>query len=101
MVDVIVPIYNAFDSVTKCIESLLLFSNFKENRLILIDDKSPDNRIVSYINKIVSENEDKNIIFLENDTNMGFVATVNKGMKYSENDVILLNTPRQIQAFVN
>ena len=33
---------------------------------------------------------------LQNETNLGFVGTVNRGMKYSENDVILLNSDTEV-----
>ena len=46
--------------------------------------------------KYQKENQDKQIIVLENEQNMGFVKTVNKGMKYSQNDVILLNSDTEV-----
>ena len=57
--DVIIPIYNAYDDVIECIESVLKNTKFDGNKLILIDDKSPDERIQpmlkEYANKYKKE----------------------------------------------
>ena len=45
MVDIIIPIYNAFDVVKECIDSVIKNTNLSQNRLILIDDQSTDVRI--------------------------------------------------------
>lgn len=87
-VDIIIPVYNAYDDLVLCFESILRNTNLQENRVIFINDKSTDNRIKPYLESIV----DSNIIFIENNENLGFSATVNKGIKYSTKDVILLNT---------
>ena len=39
---------------------------------------------------------EKNIVLLDNEENLGFVGTVNKGMQYSKNDVILLNSDTEV-----
>ena len=46
--------------------------------------------------KYKDENTDKKIVVLDNEQNMGFVKTVNRGMQYSENDVILLNSDTEV-----
>lgn len=96
MVDVIVPIYNAYDYVEKCINSIIKSSNLSKNRLILIDDKSPDSRIYGLLGSFKEKYSDLNFVVLQNEENMGFVATVNRGMKYSDNDVILLNSDTEV-----
>ncbi len=94
--DVIIPVYNAYDAVNECIETVIRNTDLKENRLILIDDKSSDKKIIPLLNKFKNRNKDKNIIVLTNDNNLGFVGTVNKGMKYSDNDVLLLNSDTEV-----
>jgi Predicted glycosyltransferases len=96
--DIIVPIYNAYDYVEKCIESVIRNTNLHNHRLLLIDDKSPDERIVPYLDFIKKQYTDLQIIILKNERNMGFVSTVNKGMKYSSNDVLLLNSDTEVPA---
>ena len=92
--DIIIPIYNAYDCLEPCIESVIKNTDLKNNRLILIDDKSPDERVIPLLEKYGKK---ENIIFLKNEVNLGFVGTVNKGMKYSnENDVLLLNSDTEV-----
>lgn len=96
MIDIIIPIYNAYDVVNECINSVLKNTDLTKNRLILIDDQSTDVRIFSLLEKYKEENLDKKIIVLKNEKNLGFVGTVNKGMSYSESDVILLNSDTEV-----
>lgn len=91
--DVIIPIYNAYECVEACIESVLKNTDLTENGLILINDKSTDERIPKLLNKYKNM---KNIKVLENDVNLGFVGTVNRGMKLSKNDVLLLNSDTEV-----
>lgn len=95
-VDIIVPIYNAYDYTEECIKSILKNTNLDENTLVLINDKSPDERILPMLLKYQEENKDKKIAVIDNEENLGFVKTVNKGMTYSKNDVILLNSDTEV-----
>ena len=89
--DIIVPIYNAFGCLGECIESVLKMTDFSEAHLILIDDKSPDERVLPLLTGYEKKNPGK-ITVLKNKENLGFVGTVNRGMRYSKNDVLLLNS---------
>lgn len=89
--DIIIPIYNAFDCLKECIDSVLKNTDFKKAHLILIDDKSPDLRVFPLLKEYEKNNKQK-ITVLANKKNQGFIATVNKGMRYSKNDVLLLNS---------
>lgn len=95
-VDIIVPVYNALEYTSDCINSVIKNTNLNENNLILINDKSPDDKIILMLKKYKEQNAALNIIVLENDKNIGFVKTVNKGMQYSNNDVILLNSDTEV-----
>ena len=90
--DVIIPIYNAYDATVNCIDSVIKNTNLQEDRLILINDCSPDERISKHINSIKAQYPENNIVVIENEVNKGFVGTVNVGMRYSDNDVLLLNS---------
>ncbi|MBE6809814.1 MAG: glycosyltransferase [Ruminococcaceae bacterium] len=90
--DVIIPIYNAYDATVNCIESVINNTDLKENRLVLINDCSPDERISKHINAVKVQHSELNIVVIENEKNKGFVGTVNVGMRYSDNDVLLLNS---------
>ncbi len=92
--DIIIPIYNAYDCVVECIESVIKNTDLKNNCLVLIDDKSTDKRI-----KILLENYKNkypNLVVLFNKVNLGFVGTVNRGMHYSDHDVLLLNSDTEV-----
>lgn len=97
-VSIIIPIYNAYDDVKKCIESVLK-NSAKNYELVLINDCSTDKRI----SNLMKEYEQlPNITCINNSRNLGFVASVNVGLKQTKNDVILLNsdtivTPRWLE----
>lgn len=95
-IDIIVPVYNAYTYTEECIKSILKNTDLEKNTLVLINDKSPDEKILPMLQKYKEENADKQIVVLDNEENMGFVKTVNKGMQYSENDVILLNSDTEV-----
>lgn len=88
-VDIIIPIYNAFEDLQICLESLYKHTDLQKNRLILINDNSPDERIRPFLDAQKKEN----IIVIHNSENKGFSNNINIGMSQSsENDVILLNS---------
>ena len=96
-IDIIIPVYNGF----KYLEAL--FSSIFENtdilyRLIIIDDKSPDETIIPYLRNIAQTKNPlcKDIILLENKENLGFTKSVNKSMNYVENHFVLLNTDTEV-----
>ena len=88
-VDIIIPIYNAYDDLCKCLQSVYRYTDLEENRLILINDNSSDIRIQPYLNNQAN----KNIIVIHNKENRGFSNNINLGIDQSkERDVILLNS---------
>lgn len=95
MIDIIIPIYNAYEELVKCINSVCRHSDFSKCRLILIDDCSTDERISSYLASL----SDSNNIIMKNDNNRGFSENVNLGFEQSEeNDVVLLNSDTIVTA---
>lgn len=88
-VDIIIPIYNAYDDLQICLQSVYQHTNLAENRLILINDSSSNERIRPYLDSQGKEN----IIVIHNKENKGFSNNINLGMEQSEErDVILLNS---------
>ena len=88
-VDIIIPIYNAYDEVVRCIESIKKWTDLEKNRLILVNDNSPDERIKTFLDQLKLTNT----IVIHNENNKGFSANINIGMAQSDqNDVILLNS---------
>lgn len=86
--DIIIPIYNAFDDLTLCVESILKHTDLTVHGLICINDKSPDERIRPYLDQLSGEH----ITVIHNEENKGFSANINIGMSVSQRDVILLNS---------
>jgi len=89
-VDIVVPVYNAFDWTRRCLSAVLSFTVGIPYRLIVVDDGSTDQRLLEYLAYLESRNS--NVIVLRNRKNVGFLESVNRGMSFSNNDVVLLNT---------
>ena len=96
-VDIVIPIYNAYDYTKKCIETVIENTDLTKHQLILINDKSPDERIYPLIKKFKEDYSNLNIVVINSENNNGFVKTVNIGMSYStDTDVVLLNSDTEV-----
>ncbi|ACM59219.1 FkbM family methyltransferase [Caldicellulosiruptor bescii] len=97
-VDIIVPIYNAYEDLKRCVESILKHTDLKKHRLVLINDCSTDERIYSFLKNLENERTEENLLVIHNKENLGFVKTVNKGISLSNKDVIILNSDTIVTA---
>ena len=89
MVDIIVPVYNAYEDLRLCVDSVFRHTDLQKNRLIFVNDCSSDSRIAPYLDSLKGDN----VLVHHNERNKGFSANVNYGIQCSENnDVLLLNT---------
>ena len=88
-VDIILPIYNAFEDVTECLERLEKHSDTR-HRVILINDASTDDRIAPLLGDFATRRE--NTILISAPENRGFIHSVNTGFAEATNDVVLLNS---------
>lgn len=94
-IDIIIPVYNGYDDLIRCLASIDRHTDMKACRVIAINDCSPDERILP----LLREHESSRFIVIDNVKNLGFSANVNLGMQSSEeNDVILLNSDTQVTA---
>lgn len=94
-IDIILPVYGNFHDARKAIDSVLenKSKNKTDFRLIVIDDASPD----AFADFIGDTAKHANIILVRNETNLGFVLTVNSGFAMSQtNDVIILNSDTEV-----
>lgn len=91
-VQIIMPVYNGYDCLVKCIDSVARNTDLYLNSLVLIDDKSPDERVRKYLRQVRRERNGRNIHVMHNRKNLGFTRTVNRGMELTYEDVILLNS---------
>lgn len=84
LVSIVVPVYNAEDHVTLCLNSILN-QTYKNIEVIIVNDGSTDNskKIVTSFQK-----KYKNIIRVINKSNSGVADTRNIGVKYASGEYI-------------
>lgn len=94
-VDVIVPVYRGLADTRLCIDSVLASHCQSAYRLVVINDASPEPEVTAWLRERAAQ--DSRITLLENEDNLGFVGTVNRGMSLSaDNDVLLLNSDTEV-----
>lgn len=92
--DVIIPVYRGLEETRECLESALRTLPSETSRLIVINDSSPEPEVTGYLRRRANEAD---FTLLENEENLGFVATVNRGMSLNpEHDVLLLNSDVEV-----
>ncbi len=85
-VSFIIVNYNACDYLIKCIDSIKKYITI-ENEIIVVDNNSPDHSVEAL------ENKYPHIKIFVNDTNIGFSAANNLGMRNSTGEIIFLLNP--------
>ena len=95
VVDIIVPVYRGLADTRLCLESVLANPQAVGQRLIVINDASPEPELTQWLREQAAVQP--RITLLENEHNLGFVGTVNRGMRHSDaNDVLLLNSDTEV-----
>ena len=90
-VDVIVPVYRGLDDTRNCNESVLASPCRTHWQLVVINDASPEPEVTTWLREKAAQ--EPRITLLENEENLGFVGTVNRGMALNTaHDVLLLNS---------
>ena len=92
-VSVILPIYKDVEMTKRCILAAMPgITSFADSKLIAINDSSPDAGMQEMLLEL--QQQWPNVMtVLENEVNLGFVKTVNRGMlQASQNDVVFLNS---------
>lgn len=91
-VDIIIPVYRGIEHTRRCLESVLSSRTKTVREIIVIDDASDDTALTQYLESLGSA-----ITLFRNVKNMGFVATVNRGMSlHPDRDVVLLNSDAEV-----
>lgn len=93
-IDIIIPVYNGFEYL----ETLLMQVKERTDldyELYVIDDKSPDERVFPLLKRF-EKTFDGKMHLLQNEINLGFLKTVNRGLNLTTNDVCILNTDVQL-----
>lgn len=90
---IIVPIHNAAAAVSRCLTSIQNHTGHRA-RLLLIDDASSDPAIAHLLENIAQRAQTR---VLRNAENLGFTATVNRGLRAcGSEDVVLLNADTEV-----
>ena len=92
-ITIILPVYNAFDLLPE------VLARVEENTdltwtLIVVEDKSPDERVRPFLRHWANDHRER-VTLLENDRNVGFIQSVNKGFAKAieaGHHVVLLNS---------
>ncbi len=88
---IILPIYNSFDLLKECLTRIITHTK-QPYRLILVEDCSTDKTIRPWLRQWV-KTRDSSVQLLENDKNLGFIASVNRGLVAAgDRHVVLLNS---------
>ncbi len=86
---IIVPIYRDVAAARDCIDSVLAQRTAPLDRLVLINDASPEPGMGELLETYAQQ---PNLFVLTNDRHLGLVKTVNRGFAFAGcNDVLLLN----------
>lgn len=89
-IDVIVPVYDGHAETMACLHSVLAaLDDGPPMALIVIHDAGPNLALKAELHALAQGGR---FTLIENPKNLGFVATVNRGMRlHAERDVVLLN----------
>lgn len=94
-VDIILPVYRGLADTERSVRSVLASTCRAPWRLVIINDASPEPAVTDWLRQHCSD--DPRILLLENEHNLGFVGTVNRGMALSaDRDVLLLNSDTEV-----
>jgi GT2 family glycosyltransferase len=95
IVDVIVPVYRGLQEVRRCLNSVLADTDRPKGQIRVIDDCSPEAELTSWLSSLAASGV---IHLTRNETNLGFVRTVNRGMaEAGRHDVLLLNSDTEVR----
>ena len=87
MFDVVLPIYNSLQHARPCLESVIKYIP-DDSKLIVVDDESDE--YVSMELKGICDNSNKNIEYIRNEKNLGYLKSCNKGIASGQNPYVVL-----------
>ena len=88
-IDVVIPAYKGEAETVACLETVLATAHSPRFRIVVVNDCSPEPKLSEHLRALA---RDGRITLIENPRNLGFVKSVNAGMKASDRDVVLLNS---------
>lgn len=92
-ITLIIPIYDDWNTLKKCLKSIIEHVDISTHKIILINDNGPNaNKIEKRIKRKI---RNKNFLYYRNTTNLGFVKTCNRAVfeiDKSDNNIMVLNS---------
>ncbi len=95
-IDIIIPVYNGYEFLKPLFDSIEA-NTTSPYRLIVINDCSPDERVKPFLLERLEKHPDS--IFIDHQTNLGFVKSVNEGFSHVKNHFLILNTDTEVPPF--
>ena len=95
-VDIIIPVYNGYEYLEALFDSLEKHTT-SAHRLIVVNDASPDEKVKPYLEQRLKAHD--TALFIDNQTNKGFVKSVNEAYGHANNHFVILNTDTELPAF--
>ena len=90
VVDIVIPCYRGLEETQRCLMSVLSDPLRPRGRIIVVDDRSPEPALSEWLAQCSASGK---IVLVRNKKNLGFVASVNRGMREAgDHDVVLLNS---------
>lgn len=96
-IDIVVPVFGAASHLDRCLASVTRHSALPPHQLIVVVDGPQGDDV----EEVLSRHARPDAIGVQvhrNDTRRGFVASVNRGMRESTRDVVLLNSDTEVTA---
>lgn len=94
-IDIVIPVYNAAPLLARCLMALDRHTAPGAARVTVIDDASPDPQIAPLLADWQQRSPLQPVV-LRNDSNLGFVGSVNRGIAATVGDVLLLNADTEV-----
>jgi len=93
---VIIPVYRDLSASMRCLQSVSQTIDVSGIDVVLVNDASPEPELEEYCREISA---DCGFHLIEHETNLGFVRSVNEGMREAgQADVVILNSDTEVPA---
>lgn len=93
-IDILLPVYNGYDFLRPCLDSLLKHTDLPFH-IYIAEDKSPDGRVLPLLREYQTAHPDK-ITLVENKQNQGWLKNINMLIDKSTHDFLLLNSDTEV-----
>lgn len=93
--EIVIPVFNSLHLTRRCLESIIASRNKQPIHVTVINDASTQVEVRPWLAHFASEHP--HVTVIENAVNLGFVKTVNLGMRMAGlRDAVLLNSDTQV-----